>query len=160
MINIDCLTGETLSFTQYQSFNGADFSNLQLHRALLDGLDISFANFSNSNLRGAFLSNTILSNCIFHNTNLITAFLCNANGNKAQFIGATLFHAKFDGSKLSGANFTDAKADGASFANCNLSGANLSFLSQKEAFFEGAFFDKFTLFCEGFDPINAGMKFI
>lgn len=152
------MTGENLSFAQYDTFKSADLMNLELHRALLEGLDVSFANFSNSNLRGAFLNNAILLNSCFHNSNLITAYICNTKADKAVFEEATLYHTKFDGSTLVGANFKDAKADGASFLNCDLSGANLMFKSQEDIILNNAFFDKSTLFNKGFDPIKAGMK--
>lgn len=78
----------------------SDFSDMNLHGACIDDLDLSYANFNGATLIGATFFYTCLEN--------------------ATFIGADLSGVSFVGVNLSNVDFTGANLDGVEFCNKSL----------------------------------------
>jgi len=90
-----------------QSYNGWDFSNL----------DLSNVSFENTQLTGASFTGSTLTNVDFRGKDLRNVNFGSANLTGANFSGANLEGVNFNNSTLTGANFDGTNLSSASFSN-------------------------------------------
>lgn len=116
-----------------------DHANLyrsHMFRVNLEGADLSHAFLEKAFLEGAGLNDATIIAANLKNTNLIGVDLRNAD----------LWQANLEGACLIGANLENAFLHQANLQNTKMTDANL----------KNAYFDSFTLWPEGFDPISRG----
>ena len=116
----------------------ADLTEADLIRADLIGADLMEANFTRADLRDANLSGADLIG--------------------ADLTGAYLSGAYLSGADLSGANLTEADLIGADLYKADLIRADLTGTDLSGADLREAIYDDKTMFPEGFDPVESGMK--
>ncbi|MFF2883978.1 pentapeptide repeat-containing protein [Bacillus toyonensis] len=141
---------------EVESLRAAKLDRLDWQRVILNGYDLTDTSFRYTNLRGADLSSANLSGSDLTGSYLMVAVL-----EKVNLKGAILRNAKLNGADLisadlSGANLSEADVWKADFSGANLSNANMSCLRINEATFEGALYDKNTIWPEGFNPEEIG----
>jgi uncharacterized protein YjbI with pentapeptide repeats len=151
MIKIICQTGRDIIINS-TSLLSCDFSMQDLHRALLEQVNLSGSNFVQADLRGILLNGSTLTDCNFNNSRLMNGSLCNTVSNRATFIGAGLIGACFDGSDLRDSDFSMADVEFASFCDVDIRGANFTCQNIEKAVLSNIVWDEKTLFPDNFDP--------
>lgn len=111
----------------------------ELERISFDGSDLQGSDFSGADLYGAFLSDSNFDSCIFVQADLRSAFMYRVNFRNADMRGA-----RFSLDQMGGALVLRA----VDFSNANLD----------EADFTGALYDSDTIFPNGFNPEERGLK--
>lgn len=112
------------------SFKNADMEGFEISQMHADSL-IS-ADMSGANLKNSVLNNLDLRKINLTGANIEGADLSYSNMAHKDFRGMNLRNVRFNKSNLNGADFRDTQLEEAKFYNCNLKGAN----------FEGAILDK------------------
>jgi uncharacterized protein YjbI with pentapeptide repeats len=125
------------------------FDNMVIRDALLagrelegisfDGSDLQGSDFSGADLYGAFLCDSKFDSCLFVQADLRSAFMF-----RVSFRNADMRGARFSLNQMGGALFLRA----VDFSNANL----------EEADFTGALYDSDTIFPNGFNPEERGLK--
>ena len=114
---------------------GVDFSGMDLRHAIMRGGSFRWADFTDATMHYADLEN-------------------------ADLTGASCSGAEFDYADLAHADMSDADCCGAQFDDANLQGADLQSAVLNDATWQGATYDKHTLFPDDFDPIAAGLVLV
>jgi uncharacterized protein YjbI with pentapeptide repeats len=125
------------------------FDNMVIRDALLagcelegvsfDGSDLQGSDFSRADLYGAFLSDSNFDSCLFVQADLRSAFM---------------YRVSFRNADMRGARFSLDQMGGALvFRAVDFSNANLD-----EADFTGALYDSDTIFPNGFNPEERGLR--
>lgn len=159
MISIFCDTGEIISFPT-DSFVGWNFSDTDLHRADLDGMNLNQAIFKAGHLRNVNIENATAIEADFSFAALMCAYLRGTDFSHSNFYKSRPIAANFTGSILINTDFSSSDVRGADFTDTNLCGAKCKFSTYEEAIFKGALFDKYTQWPDGFDPIEHGAVLI
>ncbi|MFM2056150.1 MAG: hypothetical protein RLY71_535 [Pseudomonadota bacterium] len=135
-------------------------SKKQLHRVLLENITYPNSNFSESDLRGAFISKSNQMGSDFSGSNLAAAFLNHAKLDCSSFVGALLRYADFSMTHLVKTNFTQADLYGCNLSGTNLCGAIMLGMNLEQADFHDAVYDVQTVWPDGFNPAEFGLRFI
>ena len=116
----------------------ADLRGTDLYRAYLGGADLTGADLRGTNLSQAYLGGADLTGVLLRKANLYLAnlteagltgaYLGGANRTRAYYRGVEIIRAEIIGAEIIGANITEAK------------------------------YDDETIFPEGFDPVEFGMR--
>ena len=120
--------------------------------------------FLNPELYNIFIPNlhaTDLSNLDASGAWLPHADLSDANLTASDFGAANFMGANFRGAQLIGASLSDSLLDKADFAGANLANTDLRFARMTDTLLDnanlaGAFYDQYTIWPQGFDPVKAG----
>lgn len=131
----------------------ADLRGLNLSYADLRGADLSSANLREINLRGADLSEANL-----NEADLTGANLQNANLQGAYLIKAYLIKTNLKESNLTKAYLTGAYLTKSDVSQANLSGAYLNNSKITGTIMTGTYYDQTTHFDTSFDPIKNDLR--
>lgn len=154
-MKIEFLTDDTLELP-FNSLRGVSLDGLNLHRAILENMDLQETTFIKTNLRGALVANSNLDNCNLSDACLITAYFMNSSLTKANLNNCKATGCRFNGANLSKANLTGVDIFAADFSNSNLCGAIMMCERIEFAIFKDAIYSDATIWPIGFDPISAG----
>jgi uncharacterized protein YjbI with pentapeptide repeats len=138
----------------YTSLRGLNFNEQDLHRIILENLDLTGSSFIRTNLRGAFLAKAILKDCDLSESNLITADLMEANLSNANLQNCKAFFCKMERANIRNGNLKGA--NGANLKEAKLQGANVNCCDIENVNFEGACYDEDTIWPKYFVPENFG----
>lgn len=135
-----------------------DFKNVNLKNANLKNIKLDGADMENTNFQGAILEGASFWNGNFKNSDFTSADMKNAIVSKASFENANFSDANlsviiFNKTNLTNANLTNANLEDCYLKNTNLKGANL-----KGTKFRETVYDKNTVFPDGFNPEESGLK--
>ena len=156
-----------------------DFTDVDLHGADLEAVDLSFADLKRSDLTGAnlaladlrhaFLEDAALANAALRgadiraaamdDTNLRGADLRDANAALLRIAEGQYASALFFGADLRDADLRGADLRGALLPNADLRGADLRGIDLRATALRGAMYDHRTRFPSGFDPSASYMVF-
>lgn len=100
--------------------------NVNLFRAALDGVDLSYSRISDTNISRAYLRNSYLMYTSFSNSNLSYSNLSNSDLRNAKFSDTDLRNANLSKSSLAGVEFWNTKLVGVNLKGANLKGVDLS----------------------------------
>lgn len=115
------------NFSNYHSTENEENSNqIDLHGAILNRANFSFANLGHANMAGLHLNQINLEGATLTEANLKSAILNEVNLSDANLHQANLTAANVSGSNLHGANLRKSKLIKADFSKTNLSEADLS----------------------------------
>jgi uncharacterized protein YjbI with pentapeptide repeats len=131
-----------------------------LSEATLLNAKLHNANLGYANLKSAILNEADLSSANLNNVKLGSANLSNANLSCVNLSKANLCKAKLISCNLHKANLSDAKLSNSNMKNADLRGANLSNTKLSSVNLRKAYFDKETIFPQGFNPLDAGMIYL
>jgi uncharacterized protein YjbI with pentapeptide repeats len=140
------------------SLEGINLDGRDLHRVILDELNLTNASFVSAHLRGAFLYKGIFAHCDFSSSNLIVCHCKEANMQYANFQNSVAYSCDFSKADLRFANFQGSTINGAKFKEAMLQGAIMECLGVEEAIWDGALYDEKTVWPDGFDPEAHGCK--
>lgn len=158
MIFITCQTGDIIEIDA-PMLRGATLDGMNLHRAVLEHLDMTGTSFVDADMRGALLTRSILKYANFERARLMNAVLDMANLEQAVLVEAKLIAAGLSEANLRGANLRGADVGFASFRGADIRGANMNCIRIAEADLEGVLVDEETVFPDGFVPrIGPGQK--
>ncbi|QCT90014.1 pentapeptide repeat-containing protein [Escherichia sp. E4742] len=141
MIRIDFVTDDVL-YLDTDSLIGWDFSGMNLHRAVFDGMCMDGARFNDAHLRNISFIKTSLIGGNLSRSALMCAWLNHADLTNCNFAQSRPIAADFSHARLCGADFTAADLRGANFAGTDL----------QNVCFNGAHYDKRTVWPAEFDP--------
>jgi len=130
---------------------GVDFSNAEnyLKHVKLRRTEFDTVNFENSSLKRADLKFARFIDCNMHNTDLTRAYLKSTE----------FYNCDLSGSKLKQINLTDTELNSVDLRNTNLKGARLDWHMAHDIKLNGAKYDQYTVFKEGFNPKAYGMVY-
>ena len=117
----------------------AQLAGRELELISFDGSDLQGSDFSGADLYGAILSDSNFDSCLFVQADLRSAFMF-----RVSFRNADMRGARFSLDQMGGALVLSA----VDFSNANLD----------EADFTGALYDSDTVFPNGFNPEERGLK--
>ena len=153
----------------------ADLRNAQLQDADLEGAYLQNTDLQDADLRGANLQNTDLRDTVLKGANLKGAYLGGSQLKNKYLRGFNLQGTKLQRADLRRANLQEANLEGACLEKTNLQGADLQSADLRNAYlrdanlrgadvngktkFEGAQYDKQTIFPNDFGPKKHGMRF-
>lgn len=133
-----------------------NLDKLDLHRAMLNDCDLQDSSLKYTNLRGADLSSANLLGADLTGAYLMVASLDHANLKNTILKNAKLNGATLISADLSGADLTGSDVWNADFRGANLSDAKINCLRINDAMFEGAVYNKETIWPEGFNYNDIG----
>ena len=119
----------------------------QFEYAKIRYLSVQDVNFENNSLKRIDFKRSKLSNCNFTDTELTRGYLK----------GVIAQNCNFSYAKLKQVNFDEAEFTNVDMSNSNLRGAILTYKSAQNLKLDGAVYDQYTKFNEGFDPKKYGM---
>lgn len=139
------------------------FSKIELRRADLRGLNLSYADLrgadlSSANLREIDLRGANLSEANLNEADLTGANLQNANLQGAYLIKAYLIKTNLKESNLTKAYLTGAYLTKSDVSQANLSGAYLNNSKITGTIMTGTYYDQTTHFDTSFDPIKNDLR--
>lgn len=134
-------------------FKNVNLKNANLKNVKLDGADMENTNFQGAILEGASFWNGNFKNCNFTSADMKNAIVSKASFENANFSDANLSVIIFNKTNLTNANLTNANLEDCYLKNTNLKGANL-----KGTKFRETVYDKNTVFPDGFNPEESGLK--
>ena len=125
------------------------FDNMVIRNAQLAGLELEIIHFEGSDLQGSD----------FSGADLYGAFLCDSNFDSCLFVQADLrsafmYKVSFRNADMRGARFSLDQMGGALV----LSAVDFSDANLDDADFTGALYDSDTIFPNGFNPNERGLK--
>ena len=130
--------------------------NLELQE-YAPGADLSGKNLSGANLSGKDMTKAILKWAILSGTDLSSAILQGADMRWTDLTGSTLDGADLTGAKMSSADLTGATLLDTTLIGADMRWTNLSDATLTGADLTGAWYDVYTEFPQGFDPVKHGM---
>lgn len=136
---------------------GADLTDINLHRALLQDADLRQVRAEHVNWRGSFLEWADARGADFGNAKLMDVTLFRTHCRETNFAGANLSGVIANEANFVRADFTGADVSFASLINANFVDALCLFADTKHADFTGALFSAGTKFSENFNPVEHGM---
>ena len=157
MITIVCATGDNVQIEENQ-LAGANLNGRPLHRAMLEGADLTRTTFRNADLRGAFLAGARLVEAILAGANLIVTNLHDAVLDRAVLDGARARGVQLPRASLRGATLVSVDLEHANLEGADLRGADLLRARVTGARFTGARADTLTRWPVGFDPALVGVQ--
>ncbi|PSF35400.1 pentapeptide repeat-containing protein [Aphanothece hegewaldii CCALA 016] len=139
------------------------FHKIELRRADLRGLNLSYADLSGADLSYANLREVDLTGANLSEANLNEADLTGANLQQANLEGAYLIKAYLIKTNLKETNLSKAYLTGAYLtksdcSHANLSGAYLNSSKITGTIMTGSYYDQYTHFDSSFDPIKNDLK--
>ncbi|GFE70533.1 pentapeptide repeat-containing protein [Chroococcus sp. FPU101] len=139
------------------------FSKIELRRADLRGLNLSYADLTGADLSNANLREIDLRGANLSEANLNEADLTGANLQKANLQGAYLIKAYLIKTNLKESNLTKAYLTGAYLTKSDVSQANLSgaYLNNSKitgTIMTGTYYDQTTHFDTDFDPLKNDLR--
>jgi uncharacterized protein YjbI with pentapeptide repeats len=155
MITIIFETGEELDLPLV-TFIKSNLKELELHRAIFDGLNLSEADFTGSNLRNASFNHSMLNGAVMNGAALMNASFIEAKMRCVYLVDVVAAYADFSGADLSMANLKNADIGGASFVNSNLRDVDIDVKRIDGAVFSGAIYNDGTIWPKGFAPESFG----
>lgn len=155
MVRIACADGRVVT-VEHQSLVRSDLRGLNLHRAVLEGADLTGLCGEGVEFRNAVLSLAKLDGGRLDRARLMGARLERASLRGASLIGAMMNGVQAHGVDLEGADLTGVNLHGAQLQGANVVGADLTGAVMDGAHVEGALFDSATLWPSGFAPLDAG----
>lgn len=169
---LDIIIGDALHFKNPNvnlsgwKLHGVSWGYVHLEQSHLEGVRFEHAGLGRSSMDGAHLENAELREAGFDNASLTKAHL-----NKAKLFRASLGNADLTDADFSEADLTEAFLVGADMAGTICKGTHFEGAkfyhprlperpckNLEKAMLEGAFYDRRTVFPEGFDPEKHGMK--
>jgi uncharacterized protein YjbI with pentapeptide repeats len=117
----------------------ASLAGRELELIHFDGSDLQGSDFTGADLYGAILCDSNFDSCLFTDADLRSAFIY-----RVSFRRADMRRARFSLDQMGGPLVLRA----VDFSNANLEGAD----------FTGAYYDSDTVFPEGFNPGERGLK--
>jgi uncharacterized protein YjbI with pentapeptide repeats len=125
------------------------FDNMVIRDALLAGCELEVIHFDGSDLQGSDFSGADLYGAILSDSNFDSCLFV-----QADLRGAFMYRVTFRNADLRGARFCSDQMGGALvFRAVDFSNANLD-----DADFTGALYDSDTIFPNGFNPEERGLK--
>ena len=117
----------------------ASLAGRELEGISFDGSDLQGSDFTEADLYGAFLCDSNFESCVFTDADLRSAFM-----HKVSFRHADMRRARLSLNEMGGSLTLNA----VDFSNANLDGAD----------FAGAVYDSETIFPQGFNPEERGLR--
>ena len=155
MISVERAGRESLVLN-IDSFENNSFLDLDFHRAVLSGVNMSHSKIINCTLRNAELNNALCVGTHFSQSSLIMIDAQFANFENAVMKDIQIIGAKFEEAILKGANFNGSDIGHACFKKAVLLDAELLCNRIDQASFEGAVYNSATKWPEGFNPLEYG----
>ncbi len=139
---------------------GADLSDLDMRQIDLTAASLVGADLRGADLRVANMASSQLQGAIFDDGNGERRVrLAGADLRGVDLSGRDLSGYDLTGTRMRDANLTGVDFTGATLARATFQGADLTGALLGGALLDGAFFDgQTTLFPDGFDPVEAGMR--
>lgn len=148
-------TGEILELPG-DDLISSNLRDLQLHRAIFDGLNVSGADFTGSHLRNASFNYSLSNRVVMRGVALMNATFIGAELKEADLTNVVAIGADFSEADLSMSDLQGADIGSACFEKTNLCGVNLAVKKIGEAVFFNATYDDKTIWPEGFNPESHG----
>lgn len=135
---------------------GSDFRAMNLHGAILEGLDLEECTFSDANLRSAILFGTKLAGSDFSGAILVNADMRECDLSGCVFDNSTAMATNFARSNLANASLINVDISHALFSGAHLEGAVMLCTKLNEASLHGAFYNNKTMWTDDIDPTYLG----
>lgn len=154
-MKISCQTGIDVE-VQTDSLENFCLDGLDLHRALLEGVNIKGASFKKADIRNALFIGADAEGVNMSEARAMNAYFMNAKMRGSSFVNARPICALFDNADLTNADFSGADIGGARFIGARLHGAIMLCKRLEQANLTGAIYDRNTRWPLNFNPEISG----